>query len=162
MDQINLLRSLIVYWALKQVGFGEVDGNNRGVFVEALGAPAGSPWCAFLVSWILTKAYSEAQIPRPFAISGSAKHLADSVAHAGHGYTDLTKAKPGDLFCLNRGGVGAPTGHIGIVLANNRNGTLVCLDGNHSIPPAAVRVFQFGAAELGELYKFASIRENSP
>lgn len=162
MDQVNLLRSSVVYWALKQVGFGETDGNNRGDFIKAIGATEGAPWCSFLCSWVLEKAYSEAGIARPFLLSGSAKHLADNIAASGHEYQDLKLANPGDLFCLNRGGVGAPTGHIGFVLANNRDRTLVCLDGNHGPSPAPVRVFQFGAAELSELYKFASIRKSAP
>lgn len=150
------IRAIVVAIALHQIGYGEVGGNNRGPFVEALGAPPGDPWCGFLAGWIYQEAFAIERRVMPFARTGSAKRLIDNLATVGERYMDPIHARPGDLLAINRGKAGATTGHAMIVIANSHDGFLWTLQGNVGNPPALVDLFHTDATHL-DLYAFASL-----
>lgn len=150
------IRAIVVAIALHQIGYGEVGGNNRGPFIEALGAPAGEPWCAFLAGWIYQEAFKVERRVMPFARSGNAKRLADNLATAGERFLDPLVARPGDLLALHRGKEGASTGHAAIVIANSHDGFLWTLEGNVGNPPALVDLFHRDMTHA-DVYTFGSL-----
>lgn len=144
-DQLELWRRFVVDVAEHNLGFGETEGNNRGPFLRAIGAPDGAEWCAYLAWYAHRRAAFYAQIELPYKGSGGAKRLGDAIAACPYGFTTTVPARalPGDIIitCRRKGPVTSwGAGHARIVVAPMRgDGCLPYIEGNAGAFPAKVR-----------------------
>jgi hypothetical protein len=144
-DELGRWRRQVVRVCEGNLGYGESEGNNRGPFLRAIGAPDGANWCAYFASYALLRAFEYAELPAPFKRSGSAKTLGKRVAACAGGWwsTDPLEALPGDLVILHRGDLPVREtgpGHVRVVTARVPGTALLRqVEGNAGAFPAVVR-----------------------
>lgn len=138
--ECDKLREQIVHVAVSNIGYGESEGNNRGPFLRAIGAPSGAEWCAYFAWYCYKRAAVHANLPMPFKGSGNAKRLGLSVLKCGNGFIiPPGEVLPGDLVVLHRGD-SEYTGHVRVVsdcLPGGRRFRQI--EGNSGPFPAKVR-----------------------
>lgn len=139
--QTAFLRRQIVRVARGNLGYGEEDSNNRGLFLRAIGAREGAPWCAYFAWYCIRRAaeYAELEIPG-FRGSSNARRLGLAVMNSANGYStdDVSRVLPGDLVVIRRGS-GNAAGHVRIVEDVVRaDGRLPQIDGNAGSFPSVV------------------------
>jgi len=84
-------------------------GTNGGPFVwEYTGSRTDGPWCAAFVQWC----FEMSSESLPWRRTHSAKGLYKRIGRAGS-FVDVPL--PGDVVCWDRGIIGSPAGHTGIV-----------------------------------------------
>lgn len=128
--------------AIKEIGNGEVGGNNSGEHIARYkGIPDdGDPdddgaWCASFISYCCKLAADGLGIDLPFKTSHGAKALYKHVYTAG---SKVTIPQAGDLVCWDRGKPGSWQGHIGIV-ESYESGVIHTIEGNVGRFPSYVK-----------------------
>ncbi len=146
--KLELLRRQIVRVAESNLGYGESEGNNRGPFLRAIGAPDGSAWCSWFAWYCYRRGAEYAELELPFRGSGNAKRFGAAIQACSMGFstTDPWLALPGDLVVLHRGhrDTERGPGHVRVVTATALRGRggrlrLAQIDGNSGGYPAVVR-----------------------
>lgn len=139
-----LIRQYVAEVAKKNLGYGETGGNNRGLFIRAIGGKEGQEWCATFAGYCYERAYEMAKQPMPFERSQGAKRLVKNLGAVGY-LTKPDRALPlvGDLVCWSRGVLGW-TGHVGVIvertgagfrtIEGNVGGKVVCMTHRYSDP----------------------------
>ncbi len=138
-DSPHPLYAKIVEVARRDLGQGEIGGNNAGPFVEPLMRGKRGPWCAAWGSQKLIEAYKELGLisPLPHRITG-AKRAIRAVLRAGGIKLEPEDARAGDIFCLHSKR-GRWKGHFGLVEDSDGTGIVQTLEGNVGRAPAVVR-----------------------
>ncbi len=156
--------------ATREIGLGEVGGNNAGENVarykSTLLMVKGEPvrytprldqgaWCASFASYCIARACAGhlraatllgVSLAEWHANRHGAKALFKMVRKAGYA---VTVPQPGDLYCLHRGKDGDWRGHIGIVESLVGGGVFMGLEGNKGGTPALVEDFKHVVGEPG-------------
>lgn len=162
------LRSEVVRVARKNIGYGEVEGNNDGPLLRVIGGKPGHEWCALFAGYCYRRAY--------FNLWGStdrddwtwrteiqpvigAKELVKAAWGAGAlRFTDPHHARPGDLICWHRRtGPISWKGHVGIV-EEIKDGLVHTIEGNVGKFPAKVRRLVRDVQKDSRFYGFAGFR----
>lgn len=125
--RLGQLREAVVHVLESNEGFGEVDRNNDGPLIRAIGGTPGNEWCALLAGYAWRRAHVLCGYPepdwcyrRPGVLEVGAKNLGNAMAKAPGGvkFTDPSKCLPGDYAVWHRRlGPISGKGHIGTVLA---------------------------------------------
>jgi hypothetical protein len=130
------MRALLLAEAMRWVGVTEQGEDNKGQLVEmfqrSVNLAPEMPWCAAFVHFCIQAVEKQAKALDMYSPS-------TRVERSGHVMTiwentplanrvSALDALPGDLVLWNVSGTQA--GHIGIMLANNRNGTFKTVEGN--------------------------------
>ena len=164
-ESLNL-RSEVVRVARKNIGYGEVEGNNDGPLMRTIGGKPGHEWCALFAGYCYRKAYLNlgradtwtTKNHGPDPIIG-AKALVKAAWGAGaERFTDVELAKPGDLICWHRRtGPISWKGHVGIV-EEIKDGLVHTIEGNVGKFPAKVRRLVRDVQRDERFYGFAGFR----
>lgn len=145
-SDLDFWRRQVVRVAEGNLGYGETEGNNRGPFLRAIGAPDGANWCAYFAWYTHRRGAEYAEIALPYQGSGAAKRLARRIRDCPRGFltTDPALVLPGDLVILSR--EGAPRtlddgpGHVRVAVDFVRpDDRLPQIEGNSGRFPAKVR-----------------------
>ncbi len=142
--------------AMRQIGRGEVGGNNQGPWVrEYLRSDVQQPWCAGFTSYCFELAWAQHNgydkwLDAPLAVrkacplkrSHGARRLYNSLPHR-----PLGLPKVGDIACWSRGAAGSGLGHVGIVVKVGPENLFHTVEGNRGAYPSKVREYRH---ELGE------------
>ncbi len=145
--------------AISQIGRGETDRNNSGVWVrEYLRSEAPQAWCAGLVSWVYELAWArqlgyDKWLDAPKAVrqacplkrSHGARRLFTSLPRRPHG------PEVGDIACWSRGALGSGLGHVGIVVKVGPDSVFRTVEGNRGGFPSKVREYAHELEEGGLL-----------
>lgn len=136
--------------AARNLGCGEVGGNNTGPLIEAMGGRAGDDWCALFAGYCYRRAAQLLKLPPPLwcwrgakdykVIETAAKRLGRQMA-ASLGaikFLDPSLARAGDLVVWHRTAV-PWKGHVGIVERVDPDGILHTIEGNVGKFPAKVK-----------------------
>lgn len=155
-DTIGYLNE-VVFVAKANIGYGETEGNNRGKFMTAIGAPQGSSWCAAFVRYCFRRAAQRTKMYGPPFNSNTlgAKKLTKNIAAAGRRYKNPLEAVPGDVVCWHRGRLGWQ-GHIGLIVGVDNDGIITTVEGNVGAYPSKVRKFYHDVTKE-RLFTFASL-----
>ena len=116
--------------AESQIGVREASGHNDGARINTYrnGKANGAAWCASFVSWCYGRGQGKDN-SKTFGYDASSQNIRKKAEKAGFykkantGYTP----KAGDLVIWNNGD---GTGHIGIVVKANADGTIETIEGN--------------------------------
>ncbi len=140
----DALREHALEIALRELGNGESEGNNRGEDVDRFrrvggvgGVGGNGAWCAAFVSYCYRLAAAELHIALPFETSSGAKRLVKNIVRGGGKAIQPLPwnmaAARGAVICWHRGlGPLDWRGHVGIVQAyNGATDTLDVIEGNH-------------------------------
>ncbi len=149
--------------AISNIGYGETDRNNEGLFIDIIGGRAGGEWCAAFAGYCHRRS-AELQgykVPAWTLRHGKpelgAKAITKALGKVGRMFTDPTMARPGDLVCWHRRtGPISWKGHVGIVVAVGSDGIIETCEGNVGRFPAKVRRFTHDVSKE-RLYSFASL-----
>jgi hypothetical protein len=151
------LANEIVFVASSNVGYGEVEGNNDGPLIRAMGGKPGQEWCALFAGHCYERAHKRLGVTMPFQRSTGAKRLVKNLAAVGRFFTDPLEARPGDLVCWHRRtGLISWKGHVGIVEKVDPDGIIHTIEGNVGAFPAKVRRLSHDVRKE-RLYGFASL-----
>lgn len=146
----------VVYVAKSNLGYGETTANNEGKFLEAIGVPQGSEWCAGFARYCYRKAASRLSYRVPFDTNTlGARRLVKNLGFVGRFYREPHAAVPGDLVAWNRGVLGWQ-GHVGIVIDVDNDGIITTIEGNVGRYPAKVKTLVHDVTKE-RLYGFASL-----
>lgn len=111
--------------ARKEVGTTESPaGSNRTKYGRSYGMD-GYAWCAMFIWWLLTTMKVE------IIKSAYTPTMADWFKQKGAGFTDDSKARPGDIIFFDFPDSTRRIQHVGIVVSNE-GGQLVTIEGNTS------------------------------
>lgn len=140
------IASIALQHALKEVGHGEETANNEGPDITRYTKqekPAA--WCAGFVCYCLQKASDYLGMEMPIKYSLGAKKTFRQLLKIGVEVTP-EQARPGDIFCLERGLDGDWRGHIGIIKgcfeSDNRVIYWETVEGNVGKFPAKVKILR--------------------
>lgn len=136
--RLSLLAEATRYLGTKE----EPKGSNRGVHIDywlqTVGSPLGSPWCAAGVwCWGLQ---ATGRPLWPVRMSGRVQTIVDHAVQLGQFTKDATAVQAGDLVVLYYPNLSRPSlsryGHIGVV-ESVAGGRVVSIDGNTAPDVAA-------------------------
>jgi hypothetical protein len=166
-ESLNL-RSEVVRVARKNIGYGEVEGNNDGPLLRAIGGKPGHEWCALFAGYCYRKAITnlwgvtmrdEWAWRKPGQPVIGAKELVKAAWGAGAlRFTDPLFAKPGDLICWHRRtGPISWKGHVGLV-EEIKDGLVHTIEGNVGKFPSRVKRLVRDVHKDDRFYGFAGFR----
>jgi hypothetical protein len=119
-----------------KAGAGEIGGNNMGPFVkkylQPVGLPEGSSWCAGFISWCFLQAVGGDKKAMPFKYSAGARSVYNQFKQKGWNFdgTDPNKhPEPGDIVAWWRVSLPSGFGHIAII-HHIEDGFLYTIEGN--------------------------------
>lgn len=159
------LRSEVVRIARGNLGFGEVEGNNKGPLMRNIGGKDGQEWCALFAGYCYRKAHRVlagvtlewTTIDGLRPVIGAKALVKGAWAAGAERFTDPKLAMFGDLICWHRRtGPISWQGHVGIV-EEVRDGLVHTIEGNVGAFPSKVKrlVHDVGKERL---YGFAGFR----
>jgi hypothetical protein len=163
--QIDRIRERVLEVTERNLGFGELGGNNLGPFIKALGGRQGAAWCALLAGHFYRRAFElegfdPAKVaPWLYRVPGvnepGAARLVLGLARAGRKFTDVEQLRPGDLVLWKR----TDGHHVGTfkTFDARQPEIIMTIEGNVGRPPARVRDFPHHTETETHFRCFASL-----